>query len=111
MSGKDVIESYRTRFQVEFCFRDAKGFTGLMHCQARDVAKLSFHFNASLTAVNLAKLTAKKRNIPYSMTSIKAMIHNAYLLERFICVSGIKPNKRLNERLVRELIEFAAVAA
>lgn len=111
MSGKDVIESYKTRFQVEFCFRDAKGFTGLMHCQARDVAKLSFHFNASLTAVNLAKLTAKERNIPYSMTSIKAMIHNAYLLERFICVSGIKTNKRLNERLIRELIEFAAVAA
>ena len=27
MSGKDVIEYYRTRFQIEFCFRDAKGFT------------------------------------------------------------------------------------
>ncbi len=38
MSGKDVIEYYRTRFQIEFCFRDAKGFTGLMHSQARDVA-------------------------------------------------------------------------
>jgi hypothetical protein len=29
MSGKDVIEYYRTRSQIEFCFRDAKGFTGL----------------------------------------------------------------------------------
>ncbi|WP_332456890.1 hypothetical protein [Petrimonas sp.] len=29
MSGKDVIEYYRTRFQIEFYFRDAKGFTGL----------------------------------------------------------------------------------
>ncbi|SFU70086.1 hypothetical protein SAMN05216364_10755, partial [Porphyromonadaceae bacterium KHP3R9] len=46
---------YRTRFQIEFCFRDAKGFTGLMQSQARDVAKLSFNFNASLTSVNLAK--------------------------------------------------------
>jgi len=111
MSGRDVIEYYRTRFQIEFCFRDAKGFTGLMQSQARDVAKLSFNFNASLTSVNLAKVLAKERGIPFSMASCKTMIHNAYLLERFICVSGIKPNRRLNDKLVKELIEFAAIAA
>ena len=111
MSGKDVIEFYRTRFQIEFCFRDAKGFTGLMQSQARDVAKLSFNFNASLTSVNLAKVLARERGIPFSMASCKTMIHNAYLLERFICVSGIKPNRRLNDKLVKELIEFAASAA
>ncbi|WP_394698848.1 hypothetical protein [uncultured Bacteroides sp.] len=27
LSGKDVIETYRTRFQIEFNFRDAKQFT------------------------------------------------------------------------------------
>jgi hypothetical protein len=107
MSGKDVMDFYGTRFQIEFCFRDAKGFTGLMQSQARDVAKLSFNFNASLTSVNLAK----ERGIPFSMASCKTMIHNAYLLERFICVSGIKPNRRLNDKLVKELIEFAAIAA
>ena len=111
MSGKDVIEFYRTRFQIEFCFRDAKGFTGLMQSQARDVAKLSFNFNASLTSVNLAKVLARERGIPFSMASCKTMIHNAYLLERFICVSGIKPNRRLNDKLVKELVEFAASAA
>lgn len=111
MSGKDTIEYYRTRFQIEFCFRNAKGFTGLTQCQARDVAKLSFNFNASLTSVNLAKVLAKERKIPFSMASHKAMIHNAYLLERFICVSGIKPNRRLNDKLVKELVNFAAVEA
>ena len=111
MSGKDVIEYYRTRFQIEFCFRDAKGFTGLIHCQARDVAKLSFHFNASLTSVNLAKMMSKERGIPFSMASCKTMMHNAYLLERFISVSGIKPNRRLNDKLVKEVVEFAAIVA
>ena len=111
MSGKDVIEYYRTRFQIEFCFRDAKIFTGLMQSQARDVAKLSFNFNASLTSVNLAKVLAKERGMHFSMASCKAMTHNAYLLERFICVSGIRPNRRLNDKLVKELIEFAAIAA
>ncbi len=111
MTGKDVIEYYRTRFQIEFCFRDAKGFTGLTQSQARDVAKLSFNFNASLTAVNLAKVFAKEKGIPFSMASCKTMIHNAYLLERFIRVSGIRPNRRLNDKLVKELVEFAAIAA
>ena len=111
MSGKDVIEYYRTRFQIEFCFRDAKSFTGLIQSQARDVSKLSFNFNASLTSVNLAKVLAKERGLPFSMASCKTMIHNAYLLERFICVSGIKPNRRLNDKLVKELVEFAAIAA
>jgi hypothetical protein len=45
------------------------------------------------------------------MASCKTMIHNACLLERFICVSGIKPNRRLNDKLVKELVEFAASAA
>jgi len=26
-------------------------------------------------------------------------------------VSGIKPNRRLNDKLVKELVEFAAIAA
>ena len=111
MSGKDVIEYYRTRFQIEFCFRDAKQFTGLNHSQARSTAKLRFNFNASLTSVNVAKVMAKERGIPFSMASLKTMIHNEYLLQRFICVSGIKPNKRLNDKLFKELVEFAAIAA
>ena len=35
LSGEDVLLYYRPRFQIEFCFRDAKGYTGLMDCQAR----------------------------------------------------------------------------
>lgn len=111
MSGKDVIEYYRTRFQIEFCFRNAKQFTGLNHCQARDVNKLNFNFNASLSCVNIAKVMAKEKGIPFSMTSLKVLIHNAYLLERFIRLSGIRPNKRLNERLIREIVEFNAIVA
>jgi len=39
------------------------------------------------------------------------MMGNACLLERFICVFGIKPNRRLNDKLVKELVEFTAIAA
>ena len=56
MSAIDIIEYYRTRFQIEFCFRDSKQFSGLNHCQARDLRKLDFAFNASLASVNIAKV-------------------------------------------------------
>jgi len=53
--GTQIVCYYRSRFQIEFLYRDAKQHTGLNHCQARSENKLDFHFNASLTAVNLAK--------------------------------------------------------
>ena len=32
------------------------------------------------------------------------MIHNAYMLERFICVFGIKPDTTLIDKIFKELI-------
>jgi hypothetical protein len=45
-----------THTQAEFIFRDAKQFTGLCDCQSRQQQSLDFHFNASLAALNIAKL-------------------------------------------------------
>jgi len=55
LAGEKIVQYNRSRFQIEFLYRDAKQFTGLNSCQARSQNKLDFHFNASLTAVNLAK--------------------------------------------------------
>ena len=60
MSGKDVIDIYRTRFQVEFYFRSVKQRTGLTQCQSTSINKLGFNFNASLASINLAKAASKK---------------------------------------------------
>ena len=83
-----VYRYYKARFQIEFLFRDAKQFTGLLDCQARSQAKLAFHFNASLTAVTLAKLEARQRQghgeRPFSMASLKRRAFNQHLLDR-IC--------------------------
>lgn len=53
MSAWDILDIYRTDLQLEFVFRDAKQFTGLTHCQARNKEALSFAFNALLTSVNM----------------------------------------------------------
>lgn len=53
--AQQIVEYYQLRFQLEFVFRDAKQFMGFTHSQARDQDKLDFHFNLSLSAVNLAR--------------------------------------------------------
>lgn len=87
----DALTLYRydkARFQIEFLFRDAKQLTGLTDCQARSQAKLDFHFNASLTAVSLAKLEARQQNgqaaSSFSMASLKRRAFNQHLIDR-IC--------------------------
>ena len=95
-----VLDYYRTRFQLEFCFRDGKQHAGITNCQSTDFRKLDFHFNASLAAINLAKAACKRIGITYSISSCRSFIHNAYMLERFICVFGISPEPlRLGEFL------------
>lgn len=71
----EILTFYQLRFQIEFLFRDAKQFTGLNHCQARDEDKLDFHFNMSLAAINLIQLL--KINDP-TITSMKALTRKAY---------------------------------
>jgi hypothetical protein len=81
-----VYRYYKARFQIEFLFRDAKQFAGLSDCQARSQAKLNFHFNASLSAVTLAKLEARQQQgdaaSGLSMASLKRRAFNQHLIER-----------------------------
>jgi DDE superfamily endonuclease len=58
LGGKELYRLYRVRFQIEFIFRDAKQFTGLLDCQARDRQALDFHFNVALATLNVARAEA-----------------------------------------------------
>lgn len=111
MSARDVVEYYRTRFQIEFCFRDAKQFAGLGDCQARDFNKLDFAFNASLAAVNVSKVVIKEEFPSYSIANLKSLIYNCYIMKRFFAMSGFRPNKSINAKIFKELSDIAARAA
>ena len=111
VAGIDVYDIYRTRFQIEFCFRDGHQFTGLLDCQARDEKALDFAYNASLAAVNITKVLRKQTKIPFSIGQIKSLMVNAHFLKRFFDLSGIDPYKTLNAKLVKELFGFAVDAA
>jgi len=72
----EIVQFYSLRFQIEFLFRDAKQFTGLNHCQARDEPKLDFHFNMSLAAINLFQLQMKLNG--QNNRSMNSFVRKAY---------------------------------
>ena len=99
ISAKEVIDIYRSRFQIEFLFRDAKQFTGLCHCQARDTRALDFAFNLSLAAINIAKAFCRHYNLNFSIADLKLLMHNAMMIERFLSMFGNLPNVHKNQGL------------
>ena len=91
LEAQTIYRYYKARFQIEFIFRDAKQFTGLSDCQARRPESLDFHFNAALTALNLAKVDAYfsfgyDPDTPFSMATQKIVYFNAHLLEKVFSI-------------------------
>jgi hypothetical protein len=89
LSGSDILELYRLRFQIEFLFRDAKQLTGLTHCQTLDKQAQYFHFNTAFSAVNLAKLDLLSQHDPKHVFtfSLRSYIFKAFshrLLNRLL---------------------------
>ena len=116
LSGIQILNYYRARFQIEFLYRDGKQFTGLNDCQARSENKLDFQFNMSLTSINIAKIThwlaiPKEHRKSFSMANVKTMYHNELLLNRFISMFGINPNLIKNKEKVLQLLEYGKIAA
>ncbi len=116
MDASDILKFYQSRFQIEFLYRDGKQHTGLNDCQARSENKLNFHFNASLTAINLAKVVhwlniPKDKRTSFSMADIKTINHNALQLDLFFDKFGINPHLPKNKRKARELLYYGTIAA
>lgn len=116
LKAERIMHYYRSRFQIEFLYRDAKQHTGLNHCQARSQNKLHFQFNMALSAINIAKIKhwvniPKEKRKAFSLADVKTMNHNALLLERFFSKFGINPNLTKNQKHVKELIHYGTIAA
>lgn len=120
LDARKILEYYHSRFQVEFIFRDAKQFTGLCDAQTRDPKKLDFHFNASLTALNLAKYEHQLRHpcidpeqprVPLSMASYQRRAFNDHLLERFISKLDLDPTLIKSHPNFENLRSYGIIAA
>lgn len=105
LSGRDIYDLYRTRFQIEFLYRDGKQHMGLTHCQARNEQALDFSYNMSLSSINVLREYARQYGYTnLSVGSLKLLMHNAYMLDRFISISGKSPKLRKNDTDFKELL-------
>lgn len=83
LSGEMVVDFYRLRFQIEFCIRDAKQYTGLGDSQSRKSRALDFSVNLSFAALNMAKLVIHKENLGIPVGQFHLIMMLMALASRF----------------------------
>jgi hypothetical protein len=116
LEASTIYRYYKARFQIEFLFRDAKQFAGFSDCQARDQEALHFHFNASVTTVNLARIIARQEQraeeqFVFSMASIKQQAFNEHLLNLIISKLALDQTVVKNHPQFEYLRSYGAIAA
>lgn len=116
LAAELIFSYYAARFQIEFLFRDAKQFTGLVDCQARDQQALHFHLNAALAAVNIARIEQMQQSGEvtaqvFSLASYKQRAFNEHLLELFITKLALRADLIKNHPEYNYLRNYGAIAA
>lgn len=114
LSGSDIFIFYKTRFQIEFLFRDAKQSVGLEHCQSRSESKLHFHFNTALTTVSLIKAIYHlsqpiEQRKPFSMTDIKVQYFNEHIVDLIFAECGINPHQQKIKVIRNKIINLGKI--
>jgi Transposase DDE domain len=113
---KNIYPWYKSRFQIEFLFRDAKQHVGLEDCQSKSQKALEYHFNMSLTTVSLAKVAHhlsidKDKRPPFSMANIKTRYSNELLVNRIFDAFANCPNIAKNNPIIVKLYNLGKIAA
>lgn len=114
--AQDIAPYYKSRFQIEFLYRDAKQHTGLEDTQSRHPEALEYHFNMSLTAVSVAKALhhlsiEKNQRGSFSMADIKTQYFNELILNRVFEVFANVPNLTKNHPQLQQLYNLGKIAA
>ena len=114
MEVVQMCKYYGLRFQVEFLIRDAKQYTGLEDCQARDEQKLHTHFNIAMTVVSIAKAAyylsvPKEQRGSFSMADIKMLHMNQLITKRIFCNLALDLSCRKIKRIYNQCLNFGRV--
>ena len=117
LEAQSLVTYYKARFQIEFVFRDAKQFTGLSDAQTRDQKRLDFHFNASLTTLNLSKAEHLKTHSdtptkPFFYDQHKSLLFQHFFsLKSFFSMFGLDPKHIKKSPKYKYLINYGNIAA
>ena len=112
MDPFEVVEIYRSRFQIEFLFREGKQELGLNDCQARDQKSLAFHFNLSMAALNILRIEELHRGEGViSIASARRRKQNEKLMLRILEKLGLDPTSPIIQPIFADLRNYGAIAA
>ena len=105
MSAKDIMNIYRSRFHIEYLYRDAKQFTEspiASHGRGN-------HWTLRSTCHSLLstwRVFSRSCVMHLSVSNVKTLIHNADMIQRFIRMSGKRPHRLLNTNDFKELLFY-----
>ena len=111
-----LVAYYKARFQIEFIFRDAKQYAGLMDCQSCSKEAIHTHINASFAALNVLKLEDREdkgidEETVISIASWKRRKFNEHLVCRVFEDLGLSMNNEKVSNTFRRLSNYGAIAA
>lgn len=112
LCAKDMLEVYRSRFQIEFSFRDLKQHLGFEDYQVRRKTAICRFLNITLLVYSLLRIvlvtnqSVRKTvenyldqpwrcSLPiFSMEQLISVLRNEFMLQRFFDVSGLCPKTK-----------------
>lgn len=116
LDSMKIVAYYKARFQIEFIFRDAKQYTGLMDCQSCSKEAIHTHINASFAALNALKLEDREakgidEETVISIASWKRRKFNEHLVCRVFEDLGLSMNDEKVSNTFQRLSNYGAIAA
>jgi hypothetical protein len=116
LAATEIYRYYPARVQIEFLFRDAKQFTGLVDVQTRSQERIAFHVNASMTALNFLNCEDRHQEQVddqhvISIARWKIRKFNAHQLERIMSPLGLDLSCIKLHPRYEELVNYGTIAA
>lgn len=116
LDAMTIIKYYKARFQIEFIFREAKQYTGLMDCQSCRKESIHTQINASFAALNVLKLEdLREKNTDdetvISIATWKRRKFNQHLMCRVFEKLGLPLSNEKVMDTYQQLSSYGAIAA
>lgn len=116
LDAMTIIKYYKARFQIEFVFREAKQYTGLMDCQSCRKESIHTQINASFAALNVLKLEdLREKNTDdetvISIATWKRRKFNQHLMCRVFEKLGLPLSNEKVMDTYQQLSSYGAIAA
>ena len=116
LSALDIFDFYSARFQIEFLFKDSKGFTGLEECQSTNKKILDTHFNMSFFVLNMAKIEdriikGENNSEPFSILNYQRTASNTQMLNLFIHKFDIDMTSKKMSDAYHDMLRIGLVAS